>query len=123
MVSDPMHFLALLEQKAGALDEAAPMHGWEMPEEFAALHRLPEARMGKPGKQEYVQVLRLPETFEMQHVHGAVRQSLDLGAIGYHAVKHLVPLDPYVRAHKNAGTPDAPRDAATGPVAATKTAN
>ena len=31
--------------------------------------------MGKPGKREYVQVLRLLETFEMDHVHGAVRQS------------------------------------------------
>ena len=26
----------------------------------------------------------------MEHVHGAVRQALDLGAIGYDAVKHLV---------------------------------
>ena len=26
----------------------------------------------------------------MAHVHGAVRQALDLGAIGYDAVKHLV---------------------------------
>ena len=46
--------------------------------------------MGKPGKREYIQVLRLLETFEMDHVHGAVRQALDLGAIGYDAVKHLV---------------------------------
>ncbi len=57
---------------------------------FATLRRLLEARMGKPGKREYVQLLRLLETFEMNHVHGAVRQALDLGAIGYHAVKHLV---------------------------------
>jgi hypothetical protein len=46
--------------------------------------------MCKPGKREYIQVLRLLETFEMDHVHGTVRQSLDLGAIGYDAVKHLV---------------------------------
>jgi hypothetical protein len=46
--------------------------------------------MGKPGKREYVQVLRLLETFEMGHVHGAIRQALDLGAIGYDAVKHLI---------------------------------
>ena len=46
--------------------------------------------MGKAGKREYVQVLRLLETFEMEHVHGAVRQALDLGAIGYDAIKHLV---------------------------------
>lgn len=90
MVFDPMHFLPLLEQKVGALDQAAPLQGWELPAEFATLRRLLEARMGKAGKREYVQVLRLLETFEMGHVHGAVGQALDLGAVGYDAVKHLV---------------------------------
>tara|TARA_Y100001934_G_C11864123_1_gene545565 strand:- start:15 stop:140 length:126 start_codon:yes stop_codon:yes gene_type:complete len=32
--------------------------------------------MGKAGKREYVQVLRLLETFEIDHVHGAVGQAL-----------------------------------------------
>ena len=54
------------------------------------LRRLLEARMGKKGKREYVQVLRLLETFEMDYVRDAVRQALNLGAIGYDAVKHLV---------------------------------
>jgi transposase len=90
MIFDPLHFLPLLEQKVGALDQAAPLQGWELPQEFGPLRRLLEARMGKAGKREYVQILRLLETFEMDHVHGAVRQALDLGAIGYDAVKHLV---------------------------------
>ena len=90
MVFDPMHYLPLLEQKVGALDQAAPLQGWDLPDAFATLHRLLEARMGKAGKREYVQVLRLLETFEMGHVHGAIRQALDLGAIGYDAVKHLI---------------------------------
>ena len=90
MVFDPMHFLPLLEWKVGALDQAAPLQGWELPGEFAMLRRLLEARMGRKGKREYVQVLRLLETFELAYVHGAVRQALDLGAIGYDAVKHLV---------------------------------
>ena len=44
--------------------------------------------MGKKGKREYVQVLRLKlESFEMAHrSHGAIKQSLELGAIGYDAV-------------------------------------
>jgi len=90
MVFDPMHFLPLLEQKVGALDQAAPLQGWDLPDAFATLRRLLEARLGKKGKREYVQVLRLLETFEMAHVHGAVRHALDLGAVGYDAVKHLV---------------------------------
>ena len=90
MVFDPLHILPLLEQKTGALDQAAALQGWELPDAFATLRRLLEARMGKKGKREYVQVLRLLETFEMNHVAGAVKQALGLGAIGYDAVKHLV---------------------------------
>lgn len=89
-IFDPMHYLPLLEQKVGALDQAAPLKGWDLPDEFATLHRLMEARMGKKGKREYVQVLRLMETFELNDVHGAIRQALEMGAIGYDAVKHLV---------------------------------
>jgi len=46
--------------------------------------------MGKPGKREYVQVLRLLETFDLEELHAAVKDALRLGAIGYDAVKHLV---------------------------------
>src|SRR5215210_6267780 len=89
-VFDPLHYLALLEQKTGALDQAAPLQSWTLPEAFATLRRLLEARMGKPGKREYVQVLRLLETFRPADVHAAVREALRLGAIGFDAVKHLV---------------------------------
>ncbi|MCP4933552.1 MAG: IS21 family transposase, partial [bacterium] len=90
LVFDPMHYLPLLEQKVGALDQAAPLKGWDLPDEFAILHRLLEAHMEKKGKREYVQVLRLMETFEMHDVHGAIKQALNMGAISYDAVKHLV---------------------------------
>jgi hypothetical protein len=65
MVFDPIHYLPFLEQKVGALDQAAPLAGWDLPDEFATLRRLMEARMIKAGRREYVQVLRLLETFEM----------------------------------------------------------
>jgi transposase len=90
MVFDPMHYLPLLEQKVGALDQAAPLRGWDLPDVFATLHRLLQTRMGKKGKREYVQVLRLLEEFDMVDVQGAVKQALELGAISYDAVKHLV---------------------------------
>ena len=61
-----------------------------MPEVFTTLRRLLEARMGKAGKREYVQVLRLLEVFRLEDVHAAVREALRLGAIGFDAVKHLV---------------------------------
>ena len=50
MIFEPMQFLPLLEKKAGALDPAAPLQGWDLPDAFATLHRLLEARMGQPGK-------------------------------------------------------------------------
>ena len=90
LVFDPIHYLPLLEQKIGALDQAAPLVGWDLPEAFATLRRLLEARMGKAGTREYVQVLRLLETFDLTELHGAVRDALRLGAIGYDAVKHLL---------------------------------
>ena len=89
-VYDPIHYLPLLERKTGALDQAAPLQGWDLPEEFGNLRRLLESRMGRRGKREYVQVLRLLETFSMGEVHSAVRDALRLGAVSFDAVKHLV---------------------------------
>ena len=89
-VYDPIHYLPLLEQKTAALDQAAPLQGWELPEEYRTLRRLLEARMGKRGKRELVQVLRLLEHFSHQEVHHAVPDALRLGAISFDAVKHLL---------------------------------
>jgi len=90
LIFDPLHYLPLIETKIGALDQAAPLAGWNLPEAFATLRRLLEARMGKAGRHEYVQVLRLLETFRLAEVEGAIRDALRLGAIGFDAVKHLV---------------------------------
>ena len=46
--------------------------------------------MGRRGKREHVQVLRLLETFSQQDVAAAVKDALRLGAISFDAVKHLV---------------------------------
>ena len=89
-VFDPLHYLALIERKINALDQAAPLADWKLPEAFATLRRLLEARMGKPGKREFVQVLRLMETFAIDDVAAAVRDAIRRGALGFDAVKHLV---------------------------------
>ena len=90
LIFEPRHYLALLERKIGALDQAAPLAGWALPDEFLRLRRLLEARLGKTGTREYVQVLRLLEDFRFDHVRGAIRDAVRLGAIGFDAVKHLV---------------------------------
>src|SRR5208283_1382824 len=61
MLFDPLHYLALLEQKPRALDQAAPLARLHLPAEFAELRRQMEAR-----------------------------QALLLPAISFDAVKHLV---------------------------------
>ncbi len=45
---------------------------------------------GAAGKREYVQVLRLLESFPLGEVEAAVREALRLGAIGFDAIKHLL---------------------------------
>ena len=46
--------------------------------------------MGKPGKREFVQVLRLLEVFRPEDVLAGVREAIARGVIGFDAVKHLV---------------------------------
>ena len=87
-VFDPLHYLALLERKIGALDQAAPLAGWDLPNEFATLRRLLEARMDKRGKREFVQVLRLLEVCDLEDVAAAVKDAIAWGVIGFDAVKH-----------------------------------
>src|SRR5664279_1580654 len=82
MVFDPLHYRAL--------DQAPPLVGWELPECFDRLRRLLEARLSKGGKREYVQALRLLETFSIQEVERAILDALHLGTISFDAVKHLL---------------------------------
>ena len=89
-VFDPVHYLPLIERKINALDQAAPLAEWDLPEDFHTLRRLMEARMLKMGRREYVQVLRLLETFGLDDLHGAIKDALRLRAVGFDAVKHLL---------------------------------
>jgi transposase len=90
VVFDPLHYLALLEQKTRALDQAAPLAGWLLPGCFAQLRRLLEARLKKHGSREYAQVLRLIETFALAEVTQAIEDALLLGTISFDAVRHLL---------------------------------
>jgi transposase len=89
-VFDPKHYLALLEQKPGALDQAAPLQNWTLPEPLQHLRRLLEAHMGNRGKREFIQVLRLMEVFPETTVAVASLEAIRLGAISFDAVKQLV---------------------------------
>jgi len=89
-IYDPLHYLALLEHKSRALDQAAPLIDWELPECFAHLRRLLEARLNKHAAREYIQVLRLLETFALVEVTHAIEDTLRISTISFDAVRHLV---------------------------------
>jgi hypothetical protein len=88
-VFDPLHYLALIEMKPNALDQAAPLKGWDLPDTFQHLRHLLEARMGNRGKREFIQVLRLMEAIPREVVALAVTEAIRLGAIGFDAVKQI----------------------------------
>lgn len=89
-IYDPLHYLALLEFKSRALDQAAPLSGWQLPDCFAQLRRLLEARLTRHAGREYIQVLRLMENFALEEVAAAVEHALALGTISFDAVRHLL---------------------------------
>ncbi|HEY4736176.1 MAG TPA: IS21 family transposase [Xanthobacteraceae bacterium] len=89
-VFDPLHYLALLEQKPGAFDQAAPLQNWVIPEPLLDLRRLLESRMGNRGKREFIQALRLLEVFPEAIVTAATLDAIRLGAVSFDAVKQLV---------------------------------
>jgi transposase len=73
---DPVHYLALLERKPGALDFARPLQGWELPGCFEALRRRPEAERDGEGTREYIRVLLLLERHPLGRLAAAVEAGL-----------------------------------------------
>lgn len=86
-VANPLHYLALIETKPGALDQAAALQDWNLPDIFQHLRHLLEARMGNKGKREFIQVLRLLEAMPLPIVTDAVTEAVQLGAPGFDAVR------------------------------------
>jgi transposase len=89
-IYNPLHYLALLEQKPRSLDQAAPLQEWILPDVFERLRRVLEARMETRGRKEYIQVLRLLENFSMAQVEAAIKHAFGLGTLGFDAIKHLI---------------------------------
>jgi hypothetical protein len=87
---EPLHYLALLERKPGALDYARPLAGWTLPECFALLRRRLEAQRDGDGTREYIRVLRLLEKHPLPQLRQAVEQGLKVGAITRDAVAQFL---------------------------------
>jgi len=91
---DPVHYLALLERKPGALDHARPLEGWDLPKCFGVLRRrlTDEEERAGDGTREYIRVLRLLETHSLAAVARAVHKGLDVNALTRDAIaQFLIP--------------------------------
>jgi transposase len=87
---EPLHYLALLERKPGALDHARPLAGWTLPECFGVLRRRLETERQGEGTREYIRVLRLLEQHTGAAVRRAVERALSVGAITRDAVAQFL---------------------------------
>ncbi len=87
---EPVHYLALLERKPGALDFAAPLADWELPVCFGVLRRRLEAEFGGPGTRRFIKVLRLLEGASLRELTRAVEAALELGMADADAVRLIL---------------------------------
>src|SRR5271156_3438532 len=83
---DPVHYLALLERKPGAIDFARPLEDWKLPGCFATLRRRLEVDLGDPGTREFIKVLRLLEHSSVPALAKAIESALAIGATGSDAI-------------------------------------
>jgi hypothetical protein len=72
-VLDPIHYLATLEHKPGALDHTPVYRDWKLPACFAAFRAALEAHHGaEPGTRRFVRVLQLLSEHPLDRVQRAV---------------------------------------------------
>lgn len=87
---NPVHYLALLERKPGALDFGKPFDDWDLPEPLTILRRRLEGELGSVGRREFIKVLRLLESWELAELVRAVERALTIGAFTVEALRLLL---------------------------------
>jgi hypothetical protein len=90
---DPLHYLGLLEQRVGAFEAARPIRQWRAhwPESYEQMLRRLRRRQGESeGTREFVRILQLHAEHPGKEVEAAIRRALQLAALSYEAVKHLL---------------------------------
>ena len=87
---DPVHYLALLEQKPGGFDHARTLEDWELPVCFGILRRRLEAERDGQGTRDFFKVLRLLETHSLTALKIAVQHTLEIGTTNSDAVRLIL---------------------------------
>jgi hypothetical protein len=91
-ILEPLHYLALLERKPGALDFGRPFAEWDLPDCFWVLRARLERERSGAGTREFIQVLRLLEGHSLGEVTRAVERGLRCNALIRDAIaQFLIP--------------------------------
>jgi hypothetical protein len=94
---DPLHYLALLEQRPGALEYARPLKQWRADWPASYHHLLQCLRDKWPdgrGVKDCVRVLRLHQQYPAKQIEQAVEQALTYGCAHFDGVKHCLDYPP-----------------------------
>ena len=89
---NPVHYLAVLEGKPGALDHARPLEDWNLPESFTLLRRRMEGKekFHGEGAREFIKTMRLLEKHSMGRLHRAVKKAVGMEIYTRDAVAQLL---------------------------------
>ncbi|MGH7866819.1 MAG: IS21 family transposase [Candidatus Dormibacteraceae bacterium] len=89
---NPVHYLAVLEGKPGALDHARPLEDWQLHESFTTLRRRMESKekFHGDGTREYIKTLRLLEKHSMGKLTWAVKKAAQMEIYTRDAVAQLL---------------------------------
>jgi transposase len=91
-ILEPLHYLALLERKPGALDFGRPFAEGDLPDCFTVLRARLERERAGAGTREFIQVLRLLECYSLREVSRAVERGLSCNALIRDAIaQFLIP--------------------------------
>jgi transposase len=96
---NPVHYLAILEGKPGALDHARPLENWNLPESFPLLRRRMEGKekFHGEGTREYIKTLRLLEKHSLGRLTRAVRKAVEMEIYTRDGVAQLIYSREYYR--------------------------
>jgi transposase len=87
MILDPIHYLAALSRKPGALDHSAVFRDWKLPQCFHDFRAALEERHGPlPGARRFVEVLQLLAEHHLTRVRQAVEECARANLINAEAV-------------------------------------
>jgi transposase len=92
VVFNPVHYLAILEGKPGALDHARPLEDWNLPECFTLLRRRMEGKekFRGEGAREFIKTMRLLEKHSMDKLTQAMKKAVGMEIYTRDAVAQLL---------------------------------